>query len=184
MCLKKCGYRILSLLRITVALPLGDQDRKDYLAWVGKLHDKKRDQFIIDHLTRHLDVLDSKANAVILFTSILALVYVEMAKYAETVPLPLTHWIDHPVGWGWALLVGGGFSFIAVILLLVVQRIHWPNPKTTETFQYTDYLLKLRNHRTIYYRLAWRLTLLSVIILAATVAAYVFRYSATANFFE
>jgi hypothetical protein len=175
MCLKKCSYWILDFLRITVELPLEERDRKDYLTWLEKLHEKNRDQFIIDHLTRHLDVLDSKANAVILFTSVLALVYLEMTRYAETVPLPLTHRIDHPIGW--ALLVGGGFSFIAVMLLLCVERLHWPDAKTTETSKYTDYLLRLRNRRTIYYRLAWLLTVLSVIILAATVAAYVFRHS-------
>jgi hypothetical protein len=175
MCLKKCGYWILNFLRITIELPLEDQDRKAYLAWVEKLHKKNRDEFIINHLTRQLDVLDSKANAVILFTSILAVVYLEMSKDVDAVRLQIAHWTDNLLSW--ALLIGGGFSFIAVMLLLGVEKLHWLDPKTTGTSEYTDYLLKLRNHRTIYYRSAWLLTVFSVIILAATVAAHVIRRS-------
>jgi hypothetical protein len=165
MCVKRSGIRILRLLGVLAELPLEKPDKERYWQWLKKLRGEDEDKFFIDHLTRHLDVLDGKANAVILFTSILAAVYLGMFGDVEKARGQMAPCTGSALRW--TFLSGGALSLVGVMLLLCVEKIHWPDP---ETANYSDYLLDLRNRRTIYYRAAWLLTVVSVIILAACVA--------------
>ncbi|MGC2028678.1 MAG: hypothetical protein WA642_01520, partial [Steroidobacteraceae bacterium] len=62
-------------LGVTRELPLGAAERELYIERLGKIDAENPHKFSFEHLYGNLNILDTKANSIILFTSILAAVY-------------------------------------------------------------------------------------------------------------
>jgi hypothetical protein len=71
---------------------------------------------------------------------------------------------------GWTLTIGALFSFLATIILLTVEKVHWSSPQElSDESSHSMRLLDIRNKRTIRYRIAWQLSMYSIVLLAINV---------------
>lgn len=150
-------------LGIFSGLPWGDAEKARYVE--GLLGLKESQRFTFSHFFMNLDVLDNKANSMIQFSSVIFALYAaSLGFYEKTPSLKGVKWI------GQLLIAGQCMSFISVFLLLLVVSLHWSGPdELANEFDQALKLLKVRDKRTIRYRVAWLLAMGATIMLAVSV---------------
>lgn len=158
------GYRRRILLIFKKALPLSEESIQAYItAWkslYGKMNssdDRTAQRSLFEHMYYNLDILDSKTSTLLQFNAILIAVYgfilpteeISGAKFISSF---------HAIGVASALL--------AIILSLRVIWVHWSGVEDLEDEeQHILKLISVRNTRTIRYRRAWALSMISVLVL-------------------
>jgi hypothetical protein len=176
------GQKILAVSRklfdavgITNELPLGDEKEK-YLNDLRSLADHRK--FLFAHFYGNLDILDNKTNSLIQFSSVLTAIYIAIVGFvgdSEKITFSTTAVFWDGIAWsrltiGWTLILGTLFSFLATILLLTVEKVHWSSPEDlSDEARHSMRLLDIRNKRTIRYRIGWQLSMYSVVLLALNV---------------
>jgi hypothetical protein len=145
-------------LGVTRGLPF-ESEKDDYLRSLTK----GEQSFELKHLYRELTILDGKAQSSILFTSILVLAYTPLRAHLGVSHLSENHF-------NWILDIGALCSLVAVLLLMCVQKLYWPPLQAFTEGSLSEELLNIRNRRTIFYRVAWLLTMMSFATLASAFA--------------
>jgi hypothetical protein len=169
------GRKLSDALGITNDLPFG-AEKEQYLHDLRSLKDDRK--FVFTHFYTNLDILDNKTNSLIQFSSILTAIYIAIVGFvAQSIKVNFStaavFWGD--VAWsgltiGWTLTVGALFSFLASVVLLLVEYVHWSSPRDlSDEAGHSLHLLEIRNKRTIRYRIGWQLSMFSLLLLALNV---------------
>jgi len=163
------GLKILDRIGITTDLPLTEEERKDFIVRLLALNDSKdanrqNQKFLFDHFYMNLDVLDNKTNSIIQFVSVL------MATNTASVAYFLSNdgkpFFEKHHDLIYLLIPSVVCSFLAVPLLLAVEKVHWFSYDDLDVLNvHARRLLDVRNKRTIRYRLAWWLSIGSLTLL-------------------
>lgn len=172
------GQTILNLVTLGSAsgLPLQAGDKQRYIAALREMDRTNPEKFVFEHLNQNLDILDVKSNSTILLTSILTVVCIAAIDHFKDVYLPIRPWTENALPW--ILRTGAGASSLALLLLISVHTLYWPSITEIQNKDVrTERLLNIRNWRTIRYRAAWRVTVLSLCILSiAVIYALIFPF--------
>jgi hypothetical protein len=156
---KKLCRKLLDTVGITSGLPLGDE-KQSYVAKLLKVDDDNPHKFMFEHFYTNLDSLDGKTATMIQFSGVLIAVYTAVIGYMISSPGEQLHWI----------IFGAIIGFLGALLLLSVQAVHWSRAIDFEKREdHAQQLLRIRDSRTIRYRLGWLLNIGSTLILAFVV---------------
>jgi hypothetical protein len=158
----ECGCRILlNLLTLGVIrnLPLGEIEKTAYVEKMNDVVEAAHRKYIFEHFYRNLDVLDRKTNAMFAFTSILVVVYVALVEYRFHNRVAVL-----------GSTIGALCAFFAAIMFLFVETVHWSSPlDVSDPQRHANILLNIRDRRTIWYRVGWIFSFVSLVILFYTV---------------
>lgn len=129
------------------AEPIADWRREDFIK-----HSPQAYAALFDHMYGNLNILDGKARALISSTSILtAILSILIFKF------------EHAEGFFTdCLLIATLFSLFSMFLGVLVVSLYWSTPdqlRQPDLRALVVNLVKVRNRRTICYRLAWLLHL-------------------------
>jgi hypothetical protein len=173
---KSCGRKILEILGIIHELPITDDEKEKYLASLKSLEEPRR--FIFSHFYGNLDILDNKTNSLIQFSSVIIATYIAIIGFVDGKKnislqthvqiIPGVSWLDFPIGL--PLVIGAACSFLSTYLFLLIEKVHWSSPEDlANESMHALRLLDVRNKRTIRYRVGWRLSVISLLLLAVNI---------------
>ena len=137
-------------------LPGKPEDMKAHIESLTKVVLSEEQSDIFDHLYSCLSILDSKSSSMVSFNSIIIAVLAIFMTRTLTFP-------------EWAFVnLGMAFILVSALLLLSVVWVHWSTTQDMQNPQeHGHHLLQVRNSRTVRYRLAWYLAVLSLASLSA-----------------
>ena len=156
------GRKILDCLTLGVTsdLPIGKLRKRAYIENLESLRANEEQKYLFEHLYMNLDVLDNKTNSLIQFVSILVALQTATVAYFITKKLQLEL----------VFLIGVGFAYLAGILFLTVEQVRWLSDEDlADDKGHAFRLLKIRDKRTILYRIGWWLTVMSLAILGYSI---------------
>jgi hypothetical protein len=140
-------------------LPKTDRELRAHIRGLAHLTGRHDHQALFDHLYGCLSILDSKSASLLQFNSIICAVYAIFMVGSLTRPA----WME--------IHLGMTFVLISSLLLLTVVWVHWSTTDHLENLEaHMLILLRVRRERTIKYRLAWYLSVLSLLTLAVFLA--------------
>ena len=142
-----------------------DAERRAHIDALKKLDDEPDHARLFDFLYQNLSILDSKASTLLSFNSVVLAVVAIIMTGTQNTGLNCFYFLSML-----CLLV-------SCILCLCIVWIHWSTTDDMANIdQHASTLLKVRFKRTREYRIAWWLSLLSVLMLAvATLLRILFR---------
>jgi hypothetical protein len=112
---------------------------------------------LFDYLYACLNVLDAKSNSLLQFNSIILVAFGTALHGAE--PGPLIRWLS---------FAGISLTLVSSVLLLTVVLVRWL--KEPEYANFESDFFRLRDQRTVRYKLAWSLALITLLIVALGVS--------------
>jgi hypothetical protein len=143
-------------------LPRTVEDVDAHIRALSRMTAEHEHSAVFDHLYECLSILDSKSSSLLSFNSIIIAVF----AIFTTETLAQVEWL--------IISVGMAAVLASAFLLLSVVWVHW---STTEDLgrlkSHGMVLLMVRRGRTVKYRLAWWLSVISMIALSAFFAFYV-----------
>jgi hypothetical protein len=159
-----CGRVLLDFLLARRGLQFGDK-QQTHIDAIKALGSNNPARFLYEHLNEDLNILDSKAHSTFIFASILVVIYVWIIDRIIGLPSLLIHIV---------IYAGTVIAIVALVLLMFVQKLYWPptNELSDENAWPIKFLLH-RNRRTIYYRQAWRLIVISFFMLLCAILYFV-----------
>lgn len=155
------GRKILGYLTLGIFTGLTFGKKKQtYIANLRALRGRADQEYIFSHLYMNLDVLDNKTNSLVQLVAILAATQTAVLGYFLQTKMDV-----RPV-----FVLGVLTAYVAAFFCLMVEKVHWSSyDDLANEDTHALRLLDVRNKRTIRYRIAWWLTLSSLIILGYAV---------------
>lgn len=144
------------MFRLFSELPRKPEEIEAHIEALTKVVLSKEHQDVFDHLYLCLSILDSKSSSMLSFNSIIIAVFAIVMTGTLTLP-------------EWAFVnLGMASILVSALLLLSVGWVHWSTTQDLLDAREHGYrLLQIRNSRTVRYRLAWYLAVLSLVSLFA-----------------
>lgn len=142
------------MFRLFAELPKDPEELKRHVAALSAMSGAEAHGKLFDHLYGCLSILDSKSTSLLTFNSVIIAVFAIFM-------------VGDPGGAAW-IFVGIGMAAILMscLLLLSVVWVHWSTTDhLTDHEKHALTLLQVRRARTIKYRLAWYLSVWSLLSL-------------------
>ena len=151
-------------------LPMGATERAAHIEALEAAlneHEAKNRTPLFNHLYNSLSILDTKTDTLVAFNALLFAIC--------SLLISPTFGESALAGPGYlalaSIILSTVFTFVSAILLLNVIWVHWsPTTDLIQTACHIDNLLRIRNERTIRFRLAWWLTLFAMLLLGVHLA--------------
>ena len=155
------------MFRLCSQLPRTPDAIKAHLQALRNVVLSEEHQDVFDHLYTCLSILDAKSSSMLAFNSIIIAVFaIFMTRQPASAELIL-------------LNVGMAAILVSAFLLLSVVWVHWsPTGDLEDPEKHGRRLLQVRNSRTVRYRIAWYLAMISLLSLAGFVVVRLFLGSA------
>lgn len=131
-------------------------ERKAYIAALSRVEASEEHRDLFEHLYACLSILDAKSQSLLGFNSII------LAVFAVFLTQALPAWPARAAYAGMAVILCSSF------LLLSVVWVRWSTAEDlADADQHALRLLAVRNRRTVRYRLAWALSVVSLLALGS-----------------
>lgn len=129
-----------------------------HISSLSTLPDSKEQEHLFNHLYECLSILDNKSSSLLQFNSIISAVFaIFINSNIDVTP------VLYVSSLGMSLLL------VSCCLLLLVIRVHWSDTEEMQDLEsHGKALLEVRGYRTVRYRLAWYLSMVSVFFLFAS----------------
>jgi hypothetical protein len=150
------GERKGNMLGLHAQLQRCAEERKVHLEALSEHVLGDKDKALFEHLYACLSILDTKSQSLLGFNSIIIAVFtILLGRQLTTL--------------GWVLAIAGVLLVTScALLLLSVVPVRWSSTEDCNNpVLHKDRLLTVRNARTLRYRIAWFLAVVSMIDLAA-----------------
>jgi hypothetical protein len=148
------------MFRLHSELPRSDEKLREHAAALRKMLTSREHQELFKHLYDRLSILDAKSASLLAFNSIIIAVFaIFMGSVAR--------------GSLWILANCGMAMVVASCLLLLwVVWVRWSSTDDLDDVKgHGDTLLRVWRSRTVQYRLAWRFSVLAMLVLSAFLIA-------------
>lgn len=139
-------------------LPKNREERIAHIKKLTEVYECKKHSVLFDFLYGNLNILDSKASALLSFNSIMAAIssiyVVNQTGTLERIPFIL------------AIL----FLFISCILCMKIIWLHWSSSEDLVSMkEHAIVLLTVRFQRTVIYRMAWWFSMFAILLSAVAI---------------